>query len=663
MPRSRRFLWALGGFTLLLAAYWNHFNNSFHFDDFHTIEQNLHLRKIENIPRFFSDATMFSNLPTHQVYRPLLTTTLAVDYLRGGGKPFAFHVTTFLFFIVYLAVLFVFYQKVFDGRFSESENTAAVMFATAVYGLHPVCAETINYIVQRAELLSTLGVVAGLAIYAWRPNWRRFGIYLVPVVLGVLAKPPALVFPILLFAFVYLFETRKVGAAVRAAIPSFMVCALLGGLLNAMNAHTFTPGGTSALHYRVTQMYVTLHYFYSFFLPLNLSADSDMQALPGLWDWRALSGLAFLTVTVAVIYWTGRRKETTPISFGLIWFLVALFPTAWMPLAEVANDHRMFFPFAGLTIAVVQAVRLTLRKPLMHRAGKIVITCAAVALLLIEARAVYARNEVWRNEETLWRDVTIKSPENGRGLMNYGLTLMAKGDASGALHYFERARLKLPAWFILEVNLGIAKGELGRDPEAEQHFLRALQLEPARYESHFFYARWLINRTRTQEARVHLEAAVRSNPNTLDARHLLMKVYADQSRWGDLEAVVNDTLRMVPQDAVSLGYRDLRRQHANDVEKFESKAASTPTPEAYLSLSLAYYQAGRYSDCIAAARNALRLKPDYAEAYNNIAAAYNSMQRWDEGIRAADEALRINPGYELARNNRAWAVAQKSRGQ
>ncbi len=68
------------------------------------------------------------------------------------------------------------------------------------------------------------------------------------------------------------------------------------------------------------------------------------------------------------------------------------------------------------------------------------------------ALGTWKRNQVWRNEESLFYDVTIKSPENGRGLMNYGLTQMEKGDTKKALDYFARATAFTPNYPILEVN-------------------------------------------------------------------------------------------------------------------------------------------------------------------------------------------------------------------
>jgi tetratricopeptide (TPR) repeat protein len=641
-----KFAWIAAFLATVCAAYANHFHNSFHFDDFHTIQNNLYLRSVVNIPSFFTDSSTFSNLPTHRVYRPILTTTLALDYLRGGGDPFAFHVSTFAMFLAYLGIAFTLFRRLLGEDYWAFAGVA-------VLGLHPVCAETVNYIVQRAEILSTMGVAGGLSLYLWKPAWRRFGLYLVPVVLALLSKPPALVFPVLLFVAIYFWESnRNAWKAFRSTMPSLAVCGGTAWLLSAMTAGTFAAGGASPALYRITQLPVALHYFLSYFAPFELSADSDWRALSGFGDPKALDGLLFVLAAAAIVYWTctaRRRDELRPVAFGLIWFFVALFPTSWMPLAEVANDHRMFFPFLGLTLAAMQSMKLLLPDRGAIRAACTVGFCAVAAL---EARATSHRNEVWRNEETLWRDVTVASPGNGRGLMNYGLTQMAKGRTEEALVYFERARVKLPAYFILEINLGISKGQLGRGPEAERHFRRALEIEPLRYEPHFYYARWLRSQGRGDEAFQHLSLAVSHNSNALDSRHLLMQVCAERRQWRRMESLARETLRLVPDDAAS-------REFLRTAQAQGAAPDSGDTAEALLARSLEFYRNGHYEDCIRAARQALLVRPDFAEAFNNIAAAYNALERWDEGMQAADQALRFNPSFTLARNNRQWAAARK----
>src|SRR5207253_4297952 len=92
----------------LLTAYANHFHNSFHFDDAHTVVNNASIRELRNIPMFFRDATTFSSLPSNQSYRPLVSTLLAIDYSLGHGlRPFWFHLSIFALFVA-LALLLAF---------------------------------------------------------------------------------------------------------------------------------------------------------------------------------------------------------------------------------------------------------------------------------------------------------------------------------------------------------------------------------------------------------------------------------------------------------------------------------------------------------------------------------------------------------------------------
>lgn len=91
----------------------------------------------------------------------------------------------------------------------------------------------------------------------------------------------------------------------------------------------------------------------------------------------------------------------------------------------------------------------------------------------------------------------------------------------------------------------------------------------------------------------------------------------------------------------------------------QTASQQNPTPENFLNLSLQYCQTGRFRECISAAQEALRLRPDYAEAYNNIAVGYYSLKEWDPAIQAARQAIRLKPDFELAKNNLLYALDQK----
>ena len=114
-----------------------------------------------------------------------------------------------------------------------------------------------------------------------------------------------------------------------------------------------------------------------------------------------------------------------------------------MPLAEPMNDHRMFFPFVGLILAVVWAAGWRSRRLRAERANRWR-PASPWPLIVAMAYGTWQRNIVWRTEESLWLDATIKSPDNGRGLMNYGVIQMNKGNLRGRRRLF-RARAAVHA--------------------------------------------------------------------------------------------------------------------------------------------------------------------------------------------------------------------------
>ncbi len=454
-----------------------------------------------------------------------------------------------------------------------------------------------------------------------------------------------MVFPAILFFYVWLVEGETPAVAARRAVPSLLTVAALAWLSSAMTPASFTPGAYSAYDYRITQPIVIFRYFRTFFIPTGLTADSDRVPFNSIFDNDALFGFVFVLALILVAVWATRRRETRPIAFGLFWFLLAVLPTSVFPLAEVENDHRMFFPFVGLTLSVSWAAALWLRSRPVRR-EVVAVVCGVI--LLAFAAGAWERNKVWRTEESLWYDVSLKSPHNGRGLMNYGLTQMSQGKTARALDYFQRALVYNPNYSVLEVNLGVANGALRNDAEAERHFARAIQLAPAEAVSHYYYAVWLRSRGRMNEAIRELDTTIADNPSYLDAPHLLMDIYGQEMDANLLRLTAKETLTKFPGDPQTLAW-------LGRVDSLK------PTPETYLNESLEFYRQGKFEESIAAAREALKLRPDYSDAWNNIAAAYNSESKWDEGISAAAQAVRLRPDNQLARNNLAWAVQQKQK--
>src|SRR5205814_7645073 len=125
------------------------------------------------------------------------------------------------------------------------------------------------------------------------------------------------------------------------------------------------------------------------------------------------------------------------------------------------------FPFIGLAAAVVWWIAIRAERWSKERvvSRPLAVSGAAWAtgmlVLSFHAIGTHARNRVWLSEETLWADVASKSPSNGRGLMNYGLSQMQQGRYGRAKDLFTRAQTFAPNDPVLEVNLAIVNEAMG----------------------------------------------------------------------------------------------------------------------------------------------------------------------------------------------------------
>lgn len=664
-------------FAALIAAYANHFNNGFHFDDSHAIVDNVHIRNIKNIPTYFSDPKMFSADPAHWGLRPVVTTTLAIDYWLGNGlNPFYFHLSTFIWYILLCVLLFFMYKNLLKQSFQHSWIGYLALSATAWYALHTANAETINYIISRSDVLSTFCIVSSFLIYIGLPNKRKWYLYIIPAFIGVFAKETVLVLIILLFFYIILFENKlSIGdifkiknlkvilKTIVKLLPLLII--VLATQIYALSKISSIPGITNPLSYYIlTQSYVWVHYFIAFFLPMNLSADTDWTVIQNIFDERIIIGLTFLTLLIIAIFKTSTKNETKPIAFGLIWFSAALLPTSIAPFAEITNDHRMSFPFIGLALSVVTFIGLWLIKMEKqiseNKKYQTLIGACILTVLTLNAYGVHQRNKIWKDEESLWLDVTIKSPLNGRGLMNYGLTQMGKGNYAAADTYFEKALISLPYYNTLYINIGVLKGATNKPQEAEENFKKAIQYSPNTFDSYVFYARYLKQINRIKDAQLMAEKALQLNPYSIMALNILMSVYNELGLWDKLQQTANQTLAIDPNNTTAKTFLEASKTHSPVIEisNQQIKKPETLTAADYLNLSLTYYNQQNYDKCIEACKQAIKLKPDYADAYSNMGAAYNQLKQWDKGIEACNKALKISPNHRLANGNLNWAKSQ-----
>ena len=665
--------------ALYAAAYADSWRNAFHFDDSHVIVSNPAIASLGEIPHFFTDARTFSSLPANQTYRPVVSLSLALDHAvaratTGDGlDPRPYHLTQLLLLALTAALLGALAFRLFrDASPGDDWAAGAAVAVAGLFALHVANTEVGNYISARSETLSAAGVLATLLLFARGGRWRRWFLYLIPMAVGALAKTPAVLAAPLLLGWLLLVEEQLSPEALRTpqgwaavkraaigAVPAFAAAIALYLFVESMNAPGQTYGGGSRLPYVWTQVWVWVRYAVLFFVPGGLSADTDWAILPSPLDLRVLAGAALLVLSIWAAWRASRSRATRPIAFGLAWYWIGLVPATVIPLAEVTNDHRPFFAYLGLSIAVIWCGVLVARRLMEPRLAPR--AAAAVMALILVAHAVgtRARNRVWATDASLWSDVVRQSPANGRGLMNYGLTAMRTGRYGEAIVMFDSAARLAPAYPLVYVNRAIAEDAQGDSAAAAADLLHAIALSPADADAHRYYARWLADHGRGPEALAQYAIAVSRRPEDLAARREQLLLAAASGDAGATHADATAILAIDARDSVATPLA-AGRPSVSPVNGVAAGALSE-SQRWYLS-GWALTRVNRHAEAIQAYRQAVAADSTNVDALNNLGWSLGRLGFFMQARAPLVRAATLAPANALVAGNLAWVGSRLSPG-
>lgn len=688
----------------ILGVWSNHFEAVFQDNDFHIIVNNRALQDPGNIPHFFANPLLYADQPELAEYRPLALASLAADrWLAQSLNPGVFQADSFLWFMLDVFVFGIFCMFIPGGGWRRA------LFAAALFGFHPVVGETLNYVSRRGDLIGTFFLLAGLVFWiVWprhlpakiiqfdgvpRTDWEAtrkelapvvnsqyrslveapLHLYLLPVILGMLADPGVAVFPLLMLAYILLFDREpKYGKVWRRVLPSAVVCSLCQAAQLAWTWKYASGYRLPAVDYWITQPWVVLRSLWTFIAPVNLTAVSDLPVFQNIWSPLALVGFAGLAGLIYFARWLGSKEEWRTVSFGLWWFLVALLPTSLIPQRAAEADYRLYLPAMGLAIAVTGASWAIYERfaasPRPRLQVNIVATTVAAALLALCCWQTWVRTGVWSSQNYFWEDVTLGSPRSGRAFIEYAVALRAEGQTDRAYSSLQHAVSLISAASPVqdapdEILLARAFDLFDKDKEAVQHFQRALQADPNYAPAWAAYAEWLLLHDHVGEAFDAASRALKISPWNTQARHTMLEFYSRNSDWADLKKHAEALLRLDPTDPDGRRSLEVAEAGFTELKNAEQKAKTEPTVDDFLNLSIQYYRVHRFEDAISACKGAAKLQPDLAEPWSNMAASYYALGKTDDAINALREALRLRPDLTLVKSNLDFLLSRQSQNQ
>jgi protein O-mannosyl-transferase len=671
--------------SVIGLVYGNTFLSSFHFDDIPSILEKPWIRGLDKIPQF-----IFSFFQ-----RPLVILSFNLNYAISEFEVWSYHLFNIVFHIITTLLVFKFAQKTLDflKGFSPQKNYSFFPFFSAmIFALHPLTTQSVTYISSRSSVLATLFYLGALILFfkgfkSWKETGKKgWGLFLGCVacfMLGAFSKETIVTLPAMLFLFHFYFisrDTPKVWIATYSkwilllAIPFLTFVGykqfIAGGLLSASTAHL--PPATWLL---TQTSVVPFEYFRKMLFPFNMNIDIDF---PILTNWlQPANWMGMVVLGLIIFFWvriSNRSSEPDTleverrcVGFGMAWILLTLLPTSsFIPLLDVAVEHRTYLPMVGFAFIVAGGFGYV-------RAGVIIqessfsalkmLNLSAILILLFYSMGVITRNEAWTDEVTLWNDAKKKSPNLVRPYNNVGEAYDKLGKYDKAIVEFEGSLKIDPNYFFGLNNLGNIYGKQRKLPEAISYFQKALKLKPNYSPAHYNIARAFHLTGKRREAAESYRKAIKSNPYFEQAFYNLAYLSMELSEFDEAIENFNKFIVMQPKHSkahfglgnglmmkgqLDLALAEYRKSAELDptfafpylnianiqmqtknipaaIENFEKALGINPAlPAVHLSLGMVYYQAlGNQEKALSYLKESLRLAPNQPRAKSILSLIQN----------------------------------------
>ncbi len=472
--------------------------------------------------------------------------------IYGGVHAAGHHVTNLVLHLANTLLLFTLLL-----RTTRARGPSALV--AALFAVHPLHVESVAWITERKDVLSTFFWMLTLVAYAWyarRPGWRRYIAVAVGAVLGLMAKPMLVTLPFLLLLLdIWPLERVRLAREDGWSVWKPLLIEKVPLLLLAVGASVVTywaqqTGGATPplaaipVGLRLENAAVSyVAYLRQMLWPVGLTVFYPYP--PSIPAYLVAGALAvLLVVTLAVLRGARRRPY---LLVGWFWYLGTMVPVIGFVQAgiQARADRFTYVPLIGIFIMAAWGARELAARSQARR-----LALATLGIVVVSASAVGARSQVgtWQDSVTLW----TRAMECTLGVGEYdahvglGRVLLNQGRLQETLgHFTEAVRLR-PDAAESQRGLGLVLLRLDRPNEAIEHFRAAVKAKPDLAEAHAGLGVAFARTGRTSEAIAEYEQAVRLQPGLIEAHNDLGALLANQGRLNEAITQFDEAVRLNP---------------------------------------------------------------------------------------------------------------------
>ena len=575
-------------------------------------------------------ATHFAN------WHPLTWISYMIDYDIYGLNAGGYHLTNILFHLLNTLLLFFLLSRM-TGTIGKSA------FVAVLFALHPLHVESVAWISERKDVLSTffwLLTIWAYTNYVKSPCIKKYLVVVVFFIFGIMSKPMVVTLPFVLILLDYwplnrfadnqnqnnesdrliVMERKTTTFLIVEKIPllvlTFISCVVT--YIVQKQGGAVRPSEYFPIDIRIVNSMVSYaDYIIKMIWPIDLSV---FYPHPVFWPFGKiiLSGILLLISSITVC--AGARRYPYLV-VGWLFYIGTFVPVIGLVQVgiQAMADRYTYIPLIGLFIVIAWGMPDIFRRLPYN---KVILGLASLLLIGILSFLSWQRCSLWGNNVNLWNDVLknhkVAFAYNGRGgaYTEKGQYQLAISDYNAALNIDRNFAESLS-------DRAIAYGNIGQYQRAFSDFDRAIKIKPN--SAYTYYARGLFYRFngRNDLAIADFTQSIRINPD--------MAVGAYNDRGG----IYGDT-----------GQYDKALNDFNEALRINQNFA-----EAYYNRGTLYNIQKKYDLALTDFSKAVKIKPDYADAYNNMAFSLVSQGKGREALEYYLTALKIQPNHARACNN------------
>lgn len=442
-----------------------------------------------------------------QQYYPLLHSAFWLEHRLWADSTLGYHLTNVALHAM-AAVLF--------GFLLRQLAVPGALLAAMIFAFHPVHVESVAWISEQKNTLSTVFYLAAALAYLRFQDRRAICSYLVASLLFVcalLTKTVTATLPAALLVLTWWRQGRLTWREVKPLVP-WLLAGIVAGLFTAWVERRLIGAEGAAFDLTFVARCLLAARVIWFYLG-KLVWPSNLTFVYPRWTVEISDFAAWLPLFAATLVaaWSWRRSRQgsrAPLAVCLL-FVGSLFPVlgffnVYPFIYSYVADHFQYL--ASLAVIAFTAAGLT-------RVGARLPSLGATSVLLLMALATLTRlqSAMYGDVQTLYRATIARNPDCWMAYNNLGKELLAtKATQPEAITCFERALALRPDYFEAHNNLGLVLTQTGRARDGLPHLEEAIRLKPRAPEAHNNLGIALAGTGRVDESLRAFAAAAALNP-------------------------------------------------------------------------------------------------------------------------------------------------------